>query len=357
MSFRFAGRWASGTLVSIASLAVAGCAGSSAPAQSRELGQSEFSSVSPGSSANGRGNGGLDAAANPGDSASAATEGADKGTGQPRTVEETDLYRLDGDRLYYLNAYRGLMVFDVSNVDAPRLLGRSPIYGSPVEMIVRNGIASVVVADWYGTNELGAPFYGSIVRGIDASDPAHMKILGDARLGGWVRDTRVVGDVLYAVTQDYGMTFGGVAYGISEGVSGGSGQAGVSVTSVNIADGKVATKGNYRLPGDGGVFNVTPNSILLAHSVSNDQTPQTELVYIDISDPAGAIKVRGSLSFAGYLQYYGADNGRWNLDFADAKTAHVLACGQSYCGNEQPLLLATGDFSNPDAPVMSSLAS
>ena len=30
-----------------------------------------------------------------------------------------------------------------------------------------------------------------------------MKILGQAVLGGWVRDTRVVGDVLYAVTEQY----------------------------------------------------------------------------------------------------------------------------------------------------------
>src|SRR6516162_5421682 len=88
-----------------------------------------------------------------------------------RTVEETDLYRLDGNRLYYLNSYRGLMVFDVTDVDHPALIGRSPIYGSPVDMIVRNGIAVVVVADWFGQLEDGTPFHGSIVRGLDATDP------------------------------------------------------------------------------------------------------------------------------------------------------------------------------------------
>ncbi|MEO8899971.1 MAG: beta-propeller domain-containing protein [Polyangiaceae bacterium] len=346
------------TLVLVGSLAAMACGGNGA-SQGRTTGQSEFASVAPGGASPSRGGlataGGTEAAA---PSASGPGKNSDaSATSTPRIVEETDLYRLEGDRLYYLNAYRGLMVFDVSNVDAPQLLGRSPIFGSPVEMIVRNGIASVVVADWYGTNDQGAPFYGSIVRGIDATDPAHMKILGDARLGGWVRDTRVVGDVLYAVTEDYGASFGGIAYGVSDGV-GGSGQSGVSVTSVNIAGGNVVTKGSYRLPGDGGVFNVTPNSILLAHSLAdNQQAPTTELVYIDISDPEGAIKPRGTLSFGGYLQYYGADNGRWNLDFADAKTAHVLACGQTYCGSDQPLLLATADFSKPDAPQMSSLVS
>lgn len=349
------------TLGSLSSLA--GCSGADSRAtQPRLTGQSEFESVQPAAAANRHG-GGLAAespTAGSNDSASVGT------TPAPRTVEETDLYRLDGDRLFYLNAYRGLMVFDVSNVDAPKLLGRSPIYGSPVEMIVRNGIASVVVADWYGTDGNGQPFYGSIVRGIDASDPAHMKILGEARLGGWVRDTRVVGDVLYAVTEDYGTTFGGYVGGDSAvGVGSSISQGGVSVTSVNIAGGKVQEKGRYRLAGQGGIFNVTPSSILLAHNApgpENDKGYQepsgsTELVYIDISDAEGVIRPRGSLTFQGYVQGWGADNGRWNLDFADGKTAHALACGQSYCGSNQALVLATADFSNPDQPKLSSAVS
>lgn len=352
--------WALGSLA-----VIAGCSGTDThPQQTRLAGQSEFESVQPSSGS--RNGGGL--ASGPG--ALPATPGvndSESGAGgvTPRKVEETDLYRLDGDRLFYLNAYRGLMVFDVSNVDAPRLIGRSAIYGTPVEMIVRNGIASVVVADWYGTDESGQPFYGSIVRGIDATDPTRMKILGEARLGGWVRDTRVVGDVLYAVTEDYGSVFGG-AYGLTDGPVGvgvgGSGQAGVSVTSVNIAAGKVEQKGSYRLAGQGGIFNVTASSILLAHNAlgakddNGYQAPNgsTELVYIDISDPKGSIAPRGTLSFPGYVQGWGADNGRWNLDFADGKTAHALACGQSYCGSSEALVLATADFSNPDHPTLSS---
>ena len=125
-----------------------------------------------------------------------------------RTVEETDLYRLDGNRLYYLNCYRGLMVFDVTNVDHPKLLGRSPIFGDPVDMIVRNGIAVVVVGDWYGTMDDGTPFHGSIVRGLDATDPDEHQgpRRGEARRLG--ARHRVVGDVLYAVSEDYGWVYG-----------------------------------------------------------------------------------------------------------------------------------------------------
>ena len=102
----------------------------------------------------------------------------------PATTSATTTAHRRGDRplsprrhrLYYLNGYRGLMVFDVSDVDHPKLLGRSPIFGSPVEMIVRNGIAVVVVADWYGQMDDGTPFHGSIVRGLDATDPTNIKV-------------------------------------------------------------------------------------------------------------------------------------------------------------------------------------
>ena len=351
------------TLGSLAALA--GCSGAgNRGSQSRITGQTEFDSVQPGSTGRQAG-GGLNSAPESPAAAAPATDATSGGAATARTVEETDLYRLDGDRLFYLNAYRGLMVFDVSNVDAPRLLGRSAIYGSPVEMVVRDGIASVVVADWYGTDDGGQPFYGSIVRGIDASDPSHMKILGEARLGGWVRDTRVVGNVLYAITEDYGSGFGGYFGLAGDGlIAGGVGSAtaSVSVSSVNIAAGKVSKKGSYQLAGQGGIFNVTANSILLAHNAlgAADQngfqapTGSTELVYIDISDPEGSIVPRGNLSFHGYIQGWGADNGRWNLDFADGKTAHALACGQSYCGSDQALVLATADFSNPDQPTLAS---
>jgi hypothetical protein len=291
-------------------------------------------------------------------------KGASTSSSTPRTVEETDLYRLEGDRLYYLNQYRGLMVFDVTDVDHPQLLGRSPIYGSPVEMIVRKGVASVVVADWYGTMDDGSPFHGSIVRGIDATDPANMKILGEAKLGGWVRDTRVVGDVLYAVTEKYPSDYGWYVDGASNGtaVSVGGNTVHVSVSSVSFAGGLITQVDSYDVPGYGGVFNVTPSSIMLASDILTNvdangygqSSGKSELKYLDISDPAGAIVERGSVTVEGSVQSWGADNGRWNLDFADGKTAHVV--GRTYDYNSanatSSLSISTADFSNPDKPVL-----
>jgi hypothetical protein len=322
-------------------------------------GQSKGTSFGAGGSSSSGGAASADAGAAP------ANAGTSTGT---RTVEETDLYRLEGDRLYYLNAYRGLMVFDVSNVDSPKLLGRAPIYGSPVEMLVRGGVATVVVADWYGALADGSPFHGSIVRGFDATDPTNIRALGDAKLGGWVRDLRVVGDVLYAVSEQYDETYGWGAGGAVVPVAGaggggyyGSGSHTV-VSSVSFAGGKISAIGQVTYDGWGGVFNVTPSSILLAHdgpaAGQYGVATSTDLQYLDISDPGGKIVVRGSIEVHGRAQGWGADNGRWNLDFADGKTAHVVGCAggdYGWCGGQQgSYVLATADFTSPDAPVVRS---
>jgi hypothetical protein len=350
---------------------LAGCSKTDTePGETPDLseGQSDFASAPPEGNGNGRNGGGL-ASGESADTAAPSSAGPGNGmnsggqSAQPRTVEETDLYRLDGDRLYYLNQYRGLMVFDVSDVDQPRLLGRSPIYGSPIEMVVRDGLASVVVADWYGTMADGTPFHGSIVRGIDARDPANMKVTGEAMLGGWVRDTRVVGDVLYAVTEKYPWDYGW--YGrLQDGAvnTGGPNRAQVTVASVSFGGGEIAAVDEYLVPGYGGVFNVTPNAIMLASDVLTDvnqygswtSTGQSELRYLDISDPGGQIVERGTATVPGSLQSWGADNGRWNLDFADGKLAHVVARTYEYNGasNNNGLSISTVDFSDPEQPIV-----
>ena len=268
-------------------------------------------------------------------------------------------------RLYYLDSYRGLMVFDITNPDAPTLVGRSPIFGSPIDMYVNNGIAVVVIADWYGINPDGAPFYGSIVRGLDATDPTNIKVVGDARLQGSVSDDRVVGNVLYTVSEDWGYYYGWDDYVVG-GIGGAvarsrrhtSGKTAtptqptqsVIVSSVSFANNDIQLVSNVSFPGYDGVFNVTPNSILFANPTSNNQG-QSELTYLDISDPGGTIRQRGSIVVDGAIQGWGADNGRWNLDFADGVTAHSI--GMTY-DNNNDYVLAIADFTNPDAPVVDS---
>ncbi len=82
---------------------------------------------------------------------------------------------------------------------------------------------------------------------------------------------------------------------------------------------------------------------------------QTDLQYVDISDPAGAIALRGKLTVDGVVSGWGPDNGRWNLDFADGQNAHALGCATTYCGDTADgYVLQTASFANPDAPTLTS---
>jgi hypothetical protein len=342
------------TSLTVLAVLLAGCGGSD---RDRAPGQTQFESAPPAVGGDLAGGGKVDS---PG-------AGSGNGTGAPasssRTVQETDLYRLEGNRLYYLNAYRGLMVFDVTNPDQPVLIGRSPIFGDPVDMIVRNGVAIVVVGDWFGMMDDGTPFHGSIVRGLDATDPHDIRVLGEAKLGGWVRDDRVVGDVIYAVSEDYGWWYGwdtetaGGGAGVSSAPQGPS----VIVSSVSFANGQIAQVDKVQFGAFAGVFNVTPSSIMLASDASGwttappgapvVYTSKTQLLYLDISDPGGAIVERGALTVDGAVNGWGVDNGRWNLDFADGKTAHVVCQASNY---NDGYVLSTVDFTNPGAPVLAS---
>jgi hypothetical protein len=392
------------TIATLASLGLgpsflAGChgghsTGAQGPAAQRVTGQTEFTSAPQlGQAGRGAGNasfgasGGGSSSSGGGAPVAAPSNGAtsasssSSSSSSTRTVSETDLYAVEGNRLYYLNSYRGLMVFDITNPDAPALIGRSPIFGDPQEMTVQNGICVVVVGDWYGMTTAGIPFHGSIVRGLDATDPTNIKVVGEAQLGGYVQDTRVVGNVLYAVIEDYGWEYGwydgwGGYYGgggdVGVAVPAGGGGYGygygygtnptpvVAVASVSFAGGVVTPVGYQTFPGTGGVFNVTPNAIMLATNVTNTSTTgdaagQTNLTYIDISDPGGAIKTRGQINVSGAVTGWGPDNGRWNLDFADGVNAHSLGCGDAWCGDStDSYILSTVDFSNPDSPAIKS---
>src|SRR5690606_21461178 len=113
---------------------------------------------------------------------------------------------------YVLSSYRGLFVFDVSDPDHPRELGRMPLVGHPVEMYVRGDRAYAIVSQYFTYWAVDAavfaeaglePYHGSRIVAIDLSDPTAPAELGDVLLDGYVADTRLVGDVIYAVANRY----------------------------------------------------------------------------------------------------------------------------------------------------------
>jgi hypothetical protein len=128
-----------------------------------------------------------------------------------RTYAEPDIVELDGDTLYLLNAFRGLIIVDLEDPDEPVFLGSAPVLGNPVDMYIIGTRAYVIVTCtydfWYnygrGTIWPGLywPYYPICSRLVivDIANSTDPRVLIEYPIEGLVSDSRRVGDVLYYV--------------------------------------------------------------------------------------------------------------------------------------------------------------
>lgn len=274
-----------------------------------------------------------------------APTGGDDTSDDPLPVNDTGVVLVAGNRLYYLNQYRGLLVVDVTNADQPVLVGNSPTSGDPQALYVNGNQVVAVVADAYGTTASGAPFHGSVARVLDCSDPAHIQLVGEVQIRGYVQDSRLVGGVLYTVGTDRD-----APYGADWGASGTSKPSAV-ITSIGLSGGAPKRIAEQTIAGDHGVFAFASGALLA--STYDSASSVSTLQYVDISDSGGAIALRGATTVSGETgesEGFCSNTGGWRLDFADGVYARSVNRVTATGGDT----LTTVDFSNPDAPVLSS---
>lgn len=289
-------------LTSITLLLVWGCGGEGNGPE--PIGATSFVSAGAGGS--------FDRGGAPGD---AAEDGAD----EERVVEEADIFRFAGDRLYVLNQFRGLFIFDVSDPDRPRELGRVAFEGLPLEMYVRGTTVYAILGDrwggmWYGGGvdvaegdaalalELPEP-YGSRLVGIDVSDPARPEVVGEVLLDGSVSDSRLVGDVIYVAANRWSWwgQGGGVAVVDAETAES---TAEIVLTSVDVSNASRMTEVDREtIEGSGFFVHASDEAFLVAGSEWDGASgEQTRLRYVDISSPDGKMQPRGTVVVPGSMQ-------------------------------------------------------
>jgi len=267
-----------------------------------------------------------------------------------REIVEADIFKLDGDLLYVMNAYRGLIIIDMSEPDQPQVVGRLPFQANPVDMYVRDGRAYVVMSDYFvywqydpDADPLG--FHGSQVLIVDVEDPAHPTAMGSFPVDGEVTDTRLVGDVLYTVSKrnaDYWR------YNTADW------EDTTWIASLNIADpANITPIDQIMFQGSSTLIHVAPHAIFVAavdpnyYLVGDGYEQETLVTYVDISDPKGRLAERGSVYVPGYI----AD--KFKMDFHD----HALRVfSQRWYGSSDGWLV-TVDVSFPDVPeILAQLA-
>jgi hypothetical protein len=287
-------------------------------------GQTDFTTVEQGGSlGSGGSTGAADGGAAPGNAA-----GTGGSTGDPQApggrvaeVEEADTYRLAGTRLYYLNTYRGFLIYDVADPKQPVAVSRLPIYGYPIEMFVEGNLVYALLRDaLYLTTVDGKLQFQrhnvSQLVTIDVSDPAAPRVIKTMDIIGQLREgvSRKVEKTIYVVSQQ----LGGYSWGWPSVDVSPTEQAWVySYDISDAANPRLAGQlqifeGDQRLaPGAGGVgtsyryfsgvaISATANALLVTENwysyqesggpCGSQHREQAVVSLIDISDPRGAIR-------------------------------------------------------------------
>ncbi len=241
-----------------------------------------------------------------------------------REVEEADVVKVAGDLLYVLNPYRGLMIFDLGEPDVPRILGRTPVLGNPVDMYIVGGTAYIIMTAnngyWYRfavravsmdaiTVPSGAPspeyYIGTQVLVVDVSDPAAPSTVARFGMQGFATDSRRVGDVLYFVSTYHAWYYTEVE---------GEPTDLTFVMSLDLSDPEdVSVVDEVSFAGGSNLINVTSSAIFVAQPSSGwwETTASTTITYVDISDPEGIIEVRDCFEVSGVVQ------DRFQMDYFD----------------------------------------
>jgi hypothetical protein len=288
-----------------------------------QVGDEDFVSQSPG----GGGRGGVAEDSGGGTSPTAGGQKGGTNATQPaRGIEEADIYKVVGDTLFVLNAYRGLQIIDIADPAAPHLISRVRVQGRPVDLYVRGGTAYVAVSDYfyYGwVDDLASvsPWRGSQVWAVDVSQPANPVVLGSQAIEGDVDETRIVGDILYVASREWGY-WDPSAKAVNQDLT--------FVASFDIHDPRAMTQvARVDFPSSGWEThaNVTVDRITLSQSGWDGGGELTKFQVLDISDPGGAIGLGAS------FQVHGRVSDRWAMDWDGEKGLFRLVTQNGWGNN------------------------
>lgn len=296
-----------------------------------------------------------------------------------RKVAESDIWKVQGDRMYFFNELRGLQVFDLSNPATPALLGTLRLPGAGEEMYLLGGTHAVLLkrsATTFWPVYYGSPVIGIIPVGIlmgdmalsaassnrisvspqsDGSETGEI-IVADVRAGapvevarvpydGTLAESRLVGSVLYLATNVNRPATDTKAS-----------EYGVQLTSFDLADPAAPVKrDSIFLGGWANAVTATDHFFLVAkYSDTLGAWVSNSIDLVDISSPNGAMKRAGQATVKGKV----SDKFQMNID-GDVLTAVTENWGSLDGGDPDDLAfrwtsftaVQTFSIANPDAPV------
>src|SRR5207245_11643862 len=128
------------------------------------------------------------------DGAPTGAPGADPTGGTPsRDVVESDIWKINGDTLYFFNQYRGLQVIDISAPDSATVKGILPLPAAGEQMYLLDSNHVVLLAQngcgWWGGDSESRVLIVN-VRGVPT-------IVASLPVSGMIPESRLVGTARY----------------------------------------------------------------------------------------------------------------------------------------------------------------
>ena len=201
-----------------------------------------------------------------------------------RDVVESDIWKIEGDVLYFFNQYRGLQVINVAQPDSPVVLGTLALPAAGEQMYLIGGNHVVLLAR-DGCSY--APQAGSQVLLVDVAQGSPT-VAHTLPLGGEIQESRMVGTALYVTTQTYRPAPGAVD---------GSWEWGTAIHAFDLSDlGAPVSRPSLFYTGYGNVISATDQFLFV--SVTDNQGDSI-IHCVDISNPDGTMQKSSSIRVAG----------------------------------------------------------
>ena len=248
-----------------------------------------------------------------------------------RSVVESDIWKINGNRLYFFNQYRGLQVIDITNPDSPSILGTLDLPAVGEQMYLLDDAHLILLAQNWDDENFGSE---TRVLLVDVSG-AKPVVTADLTAAGFVTESRLVGSALYLAGETSRKTDDEYEYG-------------TQVSSFDFSDlSAPVARGTIWISGYGNVIHATDQFLFVAVQDA-DNWMRSRVHCIDISAPNGSMNETASIQTAGQI------TDKFKMNFAGGVLTTISrAEGISDEGGwNTAAILETFSLANPAAPAL-----
>lgn len=259
---------------------------------------------------------------------------AGESSAQPdRSVVESDIWKVEGDRLFFFNQNRGLQVIDIANPDQPSVTGAYDLAAAGDQMYVIDGTNIVLLArdncGWGGNSE-------SKLHLLQLRNGAPV-LVKEIAVPGQIAESRLVGTALYVVANSYQQRI--VA---KEGAAPSEHwEWGSEVTSYDLSSlSTAARQSSDWVGGYGNVIYATDRKLFVAQSDYSTSTPGSVVHAYDIASPNGEFTKLSAFSTGGIVR----DKFKMNM------SGSVFVAVVQESTRPSGTYVSTYSFANPQKP-------